>query len=69
MSLIEAKLKLTLQDGARRFELDLQLDSEGPVLALFGASGSGATDAQPAAARWPAAADSKPTAHWWPHAV
>jgi molybdate transport system ATP-binding protein len=43
MSLIEAKLKLALQDGTRRFELDLQIDSEGPVLALFGASGSGKT--------------------------
>jgi molybdate transport system ATP-binding protein len=43
MSLIEANLKLTLQDGARRFELELKLDTEGPVLALFGASGSGKT--------------------------
>jgi molybdate transport system ATP-binding protein len=39
--MIEADLQLRLHDGQRRFDLQLEFQSEVPVLALFGPSGSG----------------------------
>jgi len=41
VTILDVDIRLTLQDRQRRFELDLQFQSDAPVLALFGPSGAG----------------------------
>jgi len=41
VSILDVDIRLAVQDRQRRFELDLQFQSDSPVLALFGPSGAG----------------------------